>query len=62
MNEEARVIIRGIEQQGSPYLFPGKDGVQRVDVAKFLQRIRKEADLPADFRPLHGYDTPLQAN
>jgi integrase len=37
----------------SPYVFPGKDGGQRVDFSGPWRRIRKAADLPAGFR-FHG--------
>ena len=38
----------------SPYVFPGRDGNQRVDVNHQVNRIKARADLPKDFRPLHG--------
>lgn len=40
----------------SDYLFPAKDGGQRERFSfdKPLIRFRKEAGLPADFRPMHG--------
>ncbi|MHB1270994.1 MAG: tyrosine-type recombinase/integrase [Thermoleophilia bacterium] len=39
---------------GSDYVFPGKDGGQRRDVRKQVNAIKIEAELPEDFRPLHG--------
>ncbi|WP_167123030.1 tyrosine-type recombinase/integrase [Nitratidesulfovibrio liaohensis] len=54
MTEAARTILQSIQPTGSPYLFPGKDGGKRVEVRRFLDRIRKKAGLPDDFRPLHG--------
>lgn len=54
MTTAARAILKGIIPTGSPYLFPGKDGGKRVEVRRFMNRIRKRAGLPPDFRPLHG--------
>ena len=54
MTAAARGILAGIERTPSPYVFPGKDGGKRVEIRRFLNAIRKEAGLPADFRPLHG--------
>ncbi len=54
MTEAARSILQSIQPMGSPYLFPGKDGGKRVEVRRFLDRIRKKSGLPDDFRPLHG--------
>lgn len=38
----------------SPFVFPGKNGAQLVDIKKQVNQIKKEAELPADFRALHG--------
>ena len=38
----------------SEYVFPGKGGAQRVDINKSVNKIKKAAGLPDDFRPLHG--------
>lgn len=38
----------------SEYVFPGRDGGQRVDIKRTINRIKKKAELPKDFRPLHG--------
>jgi integrase len=37
----------------SPYVFPGKHGGQRTNT-NAVNAFKKEAKLPADFRPLHG--------
>ncbi|MFI3271476.1 MAG: tyrosine-type recombinase/integrase [Pseudomonadota bacterium] len=50
----ARDILLNISPQGSPYLFPGKNRGKRIEVRRFMTRIRKIANLPKDFRPLHG--------
>jgi integrase len=38
----------------SDYVFPGRDGQQRVSIAKPVRAIKEDAGLPQDFRPLHG--------
>lgn len=56
MNDSARTILSGIErQEGNPYVFPGKKpGTHLTECRKSLDRIKKAAGLPEDFRPLHG--------
>lgn len=54
MTAAVRGILEEIEHTASPYVFPGKNGGKRVDLRRFLNALRKEAGLPADFRPLHG--------
>lgn len=54
MTAAARNILQTIIPTGSPYLFPGKDGSKRCDINRFISRIRKSANLPEGFRPLHG--------
>jgi len=38
----------------SPYVFPGRKGRQRTDIKHQVNRIKKAAGLPKDFRALHG--------
>jgi integrase len=54
LNNSARQILENHPRSDSPYVFPGRDGKQKVDPRKALNRIKKAAGLPADFRPLHG--------
>ena len=54
LNSAARDLLESHPKIGSPYVFPGKDGGQRVNIAKQVNKIKKDAGLPADFRPLHG--------
>ena len=35
-------------------MFPGRGGKQRTEIRRPIDRIRKAAGLPKDFRPLHG--------
>lgn len=54
LNEGAREILKNHVRARSPYVFPGRGGRQRVDINKQVNRIKKAAGLPKDFRPLHG--------
>ena len=38
----------------SPFIFPGRNGGQRTNIRHQVNRIKKVAGLPDDFRPLHG--------
>ena len=44
---------RNKQYPDSPYLFPGREGAQRVDCSA-VDRVKKEAELPISFRPFHG--------
>ena len=54
LNDAARELLNSHIRTGSPYVFPGRNGGQRVNIAKQINRIKKNAGLPKDFRPLHG--------
>jgi len=54
LNQAARGLLEGHPRTGSPYVFPGRGGNQRTDIFKQVNRIKQEAGLPKDFRPLHG--------
>jgi len=55
MSDSTREILQGHSRQDkSTYVFPGKGGGQRVTISKPVNRIKKLAGLPKDFRPLHG--------
>jgi len=54
LNSEARRLLENHPRTESPYVFPGRHGAQRVDIIKQVNRIKREAGLPKDFRPLHG--------
>ena len=59
MNKVAREIIEAQLQHrskrfpGSPFLFPGKRGKQRVDSGA-VDKIKEAAKLPSEFRIFHG--------
>jgi integrase len=54
LNEAGRQLLGNHPRTDSPYIFPGRFGGQRTDVKKAVNRIKKRAGLPKDFRPLHG--------
>ncbi len=55
MNDQARTLLKNHpHQKDSPFVFPGRDGKQRQEVRRPIERIRKTAKLPGGFRPLHG--------
>ncbi len=54
MNDSARQVLDKHPRSESEYVFPGKDGKQRVDFKRPINRIKQRAGLPKDFRPLHG--------
>ncbi|MDR2745773.1 MAG: site-specific integrase, partial [Desulfovibrio sp.] len=55
MSETTGAILEKIARTGSPHVFPGRKGRRRTEFRRLAQRVKKNADLPADFRPLHGY-------
>ncbi len=38
----------------SPFVFPGKNGGQRKEIKRIVNRIKENAKLPKDFRIIHG--------
>jgi len=54
LNDAARELLLSHHRTESPYVFPGRAGGQRTNIARQLNRIKKAAGLPKDFRPLHG--------
>lgn len=54
LSASARDVLSKVEHQASPYVFPGKDGQKRQDFRRVAVRVKKNAGLPEDFRPLHG--------
>lgn len=54
VNEMARELLNSISRTRSPYVFPGKTGGKRTTTGVAGRRIRRNAGLPDDFRPLHG--------
>jgi integrase len=54
LNAAARQLLQEHPRTDSPFVFPGRGGRQRVDITKQVNRIKQQAGLPKDFRPLHG--------
>lgn len=54
LNGEALAVLENHPRSDSPYVFPGKDGKQRTTIKRLVNKIKKDAGLPGDFRPLHG--------
>lgn len=54
INGSARNLLQNHQKTDSPYVFPGKGGKQLTDINKPINAIKKEANLPKNFRPLHG--------
>jgi integrase len=53
LNPAAREVLAN-HPRLSEYVFPGRGGNERVDITKQVNRIKKAAGLPKDFRALHG--------
>ena len=53
LNDAARELLESLPKT-SPYVFPGRNGGQRTNIARQVNRIKKKAELPEDFRPIHG--------
>jgi integrase len=54
LSDAARNVLNDQKRTQSPYVFPDEKGNKRVNVSKTVNRIKKAAALPQDFRPLHG--------
>jgi len=54
LNDATRNLLESHPKGDSPYVFPGKWGGQRKEIMRPVNRIKKRAGLPKDFRPLHG--------
>ena len=54
LNSSARELLQSHPKTKSEFVFPGRDGKQRVTCQHGVNKIKKKAGLPKDFRPLHG--------
>jgi integrase len=54
LSQAARELLEHHPKSNSPFVFPGRGGKQRTEIRRPIDRIRKAAELPKDFRPLHG--------
>lgn len=53
MNPQTQVLLEGLDRE-SDFVFPGRDGGQRVELRKAVRKVCDAAGLPKDFRGLHG--------
>ena len=54
LNNQARAILEGHIRTKSEYVFPGKGGQKRTNAQKSINKIKKNAGLPKETRPLHS--------
>jgi integrase len=54
LNDAARVLLGNFPRTESPYIFPNRRSGVRTKIPPAVNRIRKAAGLPKDFRPYHG--------
>ena len=54
LNDAARDLLESHSRSDSEFAFPGRNGKQRTDINHQVNRIKENAGLPKDFRPLHG--------
>jgi len=54
LNHTARQVFENHPKTGSDYVFPGRNGEKRVSAQSSVNKIKKRAALPKNFRPLHG--------
>jgi integrase len=54
LNDAAKGVLESHPKMKGPYVFPGRDGKQRVDINHQIKRIKDNAGLPKGFRALHG--------
>jgi integrase len=54
VNDGVRTILGTLSRNEGPYVFPGRNGGRRTNIRHQVNRIKKAAGLPKDFRPLHG--------
>jgi len=54
LNDMARNVLKSHKKKKYKLVFPGKKGEVRKYLKHPLNRIKKAAKLPGDFRPLHG--------
>ncbi len=54
LNSAARELLEQHLRFESEYVLPGREGGQRLDSKRSINRLKKKAELPKDVRPLHG--------
>jgi len=54
LNDAAREVLSKHPRDKSSLVFPGRFGGQLTDIKKAVNKIKEDAALPKNFRPLHG--------
>jgi len=54
INDMTKNLLHSIKHQKNPYVFPGRYNGRRTTLGVAGRRIRKNAGLPDNFRPMHG--------
>ncbi|MDR1856171.1 MAG: site-specific integrase [Desulfovibrio sp.] len=54
MSTVAEYVLRNVPRTESRYVFPGRQGMKRVEARGIANRVKERAGLPAEFRPFHG--------
>lgn len=54
LNKKVEDIIKQIPDNENEYIFPARNGGPRKDIKKATAKIKAAANLPKDFRPMHG--------
>lgn len=54
LNAQARSVLENHIRTKSAYIFPGRNGKKRTDAQRAINKIKKEAGLPKETRPLHS--------
>ena len=54
LSSNVEAVFKGIPENESDYIFPARNGGPRKSIRVDLAKIKKEARLPTDFRPMHG--------
>lgn len=59
LNLEIQQILEETPRSDSEFIFPGRNGKQRVEAKRILKplmkKLQERADLPTDFRPMHDF-------
>ncbi len=53
LNDAARKLLESHPRSDSPFVFPGRGGEKITNISYQVNRIKKDAGLPDNFRPLH---------
>jgi len=54
LNKTVKKVIKSQTKTDSVFVFSGRAGNQIVDISHLFNEIKRRAELPKDFRPLHG--------